>query len=472
MEKEYTWRLFLLLIGAFFCLLFAYILPTKIELKKVDILSDLRNPSSNSIIDNSEEEKIDEDLENHKIKTTASKQNHRRDKIYRKLIEKEANLEILKEHRKTCSSLSRTSFFKDYSSNHNGLERVFKKLLNKEPVRIAFVGDSFIGDDIFTIDVRSLLQKHYGGSGVGWMPFINLESRDYRKGVKHRFIGWNKLALLKNRKEEYTLSGSIFKANDEDLHSISYEWENNEEIENSTIFYKSSKNIELLMKSNGSSYNYKLPKSKSLTSFLIKEKTNKIALEFKNIEDASFYGISFESVPKNGGVFVDNYSIKGHSGIHLLRVDKNITKAYSSCRPYDLIIFEYGVNAISSKQKRYSGYRKSLMRNIKYIQSLYPKTDIMIMGIGSRGIKKGTDIKLMPQVLTIRKEQLRIAKELGVVFWDTLDVLGMGEYLNSWIKKKWLAKDCIHLSFRGGKELAKRFYESFIFEELYYSSVL
>ena len=51
-------------------------------------------------------------------------------------------------------------FYHALTNSHN---------LNR-PIRIAFLGDSFIEGDILTADFRAMLQKQSGGCGVGFVP--------------------------------------------------------------------------------------------------------------------------------------------------------------------------------------------------------------------------------------------------------------------------------------------------------------
>ena len=53
-------------------------------------------------------------------------------------------------------------------------------------VRIAVFGDSFIEADIFTADLREMLQKRFGGCGVGFVTITSMTS-GYRPTVRHSF---------------------------------------------------------------------------------------------------------------------------------------------------------------------------------------------------------------------------------------------------------------------------------------------
>ena len=64
----------------------------------------------------------------------------------------------------------------------------------KRLVRIAVFGDSFIEADIFTADLREMLQKRFGGCGVGFVTITSMTS-GYRPTVRHTFGGWSSHAV-------------------------------------------------------------------------------------------------------------------------------------------------------------------------------------------------------------------------------------------------------------------------------------
>ena len=79
----------------------------------------------------------------------------------------------------------------DYSdSTMRGMKHFYEALSKvktmKRPVRIAYFGDSFIEADIFTADLREMLQQEFGGCGVGYVPVTSSIS-GYRPTVRHTF---------------------------------------------------------------------------------------------------------------------------------------------------------------------------------------------------------------------------------------------------------------------------------------------
>ena len=105
----------------------------------------------------------------------------------------------------------------DFTPQHIALSRFYAKLENARkgnlgrPLHIAFLGDSFIEGDILVADLRSGLQREYGGGGVGFVP-VATEVDQYRATVKMKSGGWKSYSILYDRHQAYTLPGMVFEA--------------------------------------------------------------------------------------------------------------------------------------------------------------------------------------------------------------------------------------------------------------------
>ena len=159
-------RLLLLLLLAFGICLGLYYLPDQLfgmKIKKVDLLSDLRiKPESLSMdslrmqLEQPDTVRIDSAAVRDSIlKTTGidSVALALRDSLYKVMYAD-----------KGADSLG--TRIEDYSVGHIGLKRFFAALRNSRqanrPVRVAFLGDSFIEGDIVVADFRSGMQERFG----------------------------------------------------------------------------------------------------------------------------------------------------------------------------------------------------------------------------------------------------------------------------------------------------------------------
>ena len=70
----------------------------------------------------------------------------------------------------------------------------------------------FIEADIFTADLREMLQKQFGGCGVGFVTITSMTS-GYRPTVRHTFGGWSSHAVTDSiyfDKKKQGISGHYF----------------------------------------------------------------------------------------------------------------------------------------------------------------------------------------------------------------------------------------------------------------------
>ena len=179
-------RLLLLLLLVFGICLGLYYLPDQLfgmKIKKVDLLSDLRiKPESLSMdslrmqLEQPDTVRIDSAAVRDSIlKTTGidSVALALRDSLYKVMYAD-----------KGADSLG--TRIEDYSVGHIGLKRFFAALRNSRqanrPVRVAFLGDSFIEGDIVVADFRSGMQERFGGRGVGFVGSRPVPSDDRAKG--------------------------------------------------------------------------------------------------------------------------------------------------------------------------------------------------------------------------------------------------------------------------------------------------
>ena len=76
-------------------------------------------------------------------------------------------------------------------------------------MRVAFLGDSFIEGGIVVADLRSALQKEFGGRGVGFVPIASVAAQ-FRPTIEQRSEGWHTWSMLTDHEHGYTLSGMMF----------------------------------------------------------------------------------------------------------------------------------------------------------------------------------------------------------------------------------------------------------------------
>ena len=121
------------------------------------------------------------------------------------------------------------------------------------------------------------------------------------------------------------------------------------------------------------------------------------------------------------GVSLDCMSSRGFSGITLTKINPELCRDMASVIDYNLIILEFGINAMSSSQKNYSVYSDRMVEVINHVRKCYPRSDILVMGVGDRGEKRGGAVRSMataPAMINAQRDAARRAHCQSTLWWS------------------------------------------------------
>ena len=365
----------------------------------------------------------------------------------------------------------------DYSIGHIGLKRFFAALRNSHsmgrPVRVAFMGDSFIEGDIVVADFREALQKQFGGHGVGFIP-VNSVAAQFRPTIEQHAVGWITHSLLTNKEYPYTLSGMLFEVEDKDASlsvKTTHQYPSLSPVSSLKLIYEQNTGTNLHLVCNGG--NDTIVEILPATSATICQKEWKglfTAGDFYFTEAEGFraLGVAMED---NSGVVVDNFSLRGNSGLIFDRLDSVHCENFREIRPYDLIILQYGLNVVSDEMLQYGWYRQRMVHVVRHIQKCFPESDILLLGVSDRGKQEDGTFETMPAVLALLHAQRQIAREVGIPFWNVFGAMGGENSMARYVENNWASKDYTHLSFRGGREIASALMKAILKEKEFYDEV-
>jgi lysophospholipase L1-like esterase len=161
------------------------------------------------------------------------------------------------------------------------------------------------------------------------------------------------------------------------------------------------------------------------------------------------------------GVALDNMSMRGNSGISHRNIDDQLAAQMRKYIDYDLIVLEYGINALSSQQTDYTAYGKIMQQVVAQVRKCYPNADIILLGIGDRGQKIGGEVQSLPTSQAMVDAQRNAAQKCGCIFWDTREAMGGVNSVISWRERGLINADYIHLNAKGGAALSTEFIKSF-----------
>ena len=362
----------------------------------------------------------------------------------------------------------------DYSdSTLRGMTPFYRALdeipMKKRLVRIAVFGDSFIEADIFTADLREMLQKRFGGCGVGFVTITSMTS-GYRPTVRHSFGGWSSHAVTDSvyfDRKKQGLSGHYFVPNNNAY--VELRGQNKyasllDTCQQASIFFYNKGAVDLSVRINrGETENRQFEPDGALQAMQVEGRIGSVRWIVNQAYSTLFYGMAMDGTQ---GIIVDNFSLRGSSGLSLRTIPASIIKEFNDQRPYDLVILQYGLNVATQRGYNYDNYKKGLLTAIEHLKECFPQAGFLLLSVGDRDYKTDTgELRTMPGVKNLIRYQQNIAAESGIAFWNMFEAMGgegsMAKLVHA--KPSMANYDYTHINFRGGKHLAGLFYETLLY---------
>ncbi|MEG1562780.1 MAG: SGNH/GDSL hydrolase family protein [Bacteroides sp.] len=362
----------------------------------------------------------------------------------------------------------------DYSdSTCRGLSSFYEALNRIESedrlVRIAVFGDSFIEADIFTADLRELLQRKFGGCGVGFVNVTTMTS-GYRPTVRHKYAGWNSHALTDSTRfdrQKLGVSGYYFLSQPGayvELRGQKNYGSRLDTCQRASIFFQNKGAVSLSVCVNGGeTKTEEFAPSGTLQQMQVKGRIGSVRWDVIQADSTLFYGMAMDG---DKGIIVDNFSLRGSSGLSIRSIPVERMEAFNELRPYDFIILQYGLNVATVHGRNYDYYQKGLLATIDRLKKSFPRAGFLLLSVGDRDFKTDTgELRTMPGVKNLIRYQQSIASESHIAFWNLFEAMGgegsMARMVHA--KPSMGNYDYTHINFRGGKHLAGLLYESLIY---------
>jgi lysophospholipase L1-like esterase len=437
-----SFLLCLILIGA---LLVLYIIPEfsigTWTFRKIDVLSDVKTTEEDRFI-----QAVQDSIE----------------------VKQDSIVKLVEEHCRpglTC--------IEDYSGDSTALKAFFTALAEtaktKKRIRIAFYGDSFIEGDIFCGSFRDTLQSIFGGQGVGYVPITSTVT-GFRNTVKHSFANWETNSIVSKKDSSLRLGPAGYCFTPLAGNWVHYKTSKQRflrEFNTVRLYYTNTSDAAVQYTiDNDTTLNIdEFKTSKTLQEWnLVGNKIKSIRFEFYPHDSLNLYGACFES---KEGLYVDNFSLRGNSGISLNSIDDKILKKFSEYRNYKLIILQFGLNLVVEDSLNYKAYTKKMVEVVKKMKKAFPGSSFLLLSVSDRSSNKTGKLKTINAIPAMRNAQREIAQKTKIAFWDMFEAMGgensMVEFVHS--RPPLAAKDYTHLTFKGGKRLASALAKSLLFEQ-------
>ena len=163
------------------------------------------------------------------------------------------------------------------------------------------------------------------------------------------------------------------------------------------------------------------------------------------------------------GISLDNFAMRGASGLNLRSVPVRTMKAFCAVRPYDLIVLQFGLNVASQEMTDYSGYARGMRSVISHIKECFPDAGILVVSVADRDYKTDDgEILTMPGIKSLVAYQKKMAADERVAFWNMFQAMGGDGSMRLLVEADppMANLDYTHINSRGGKHMAQKLYDA------------
>ena len=378
-------------------------------------------------------------------------------------------------------------------NGYRPLDAFFEALENEKDssiIRVAHYGDSQLEGDRITCYLRKRFQQKFGGSGVGFVPFVDIAKNVNLSSSNSE--NWTRYTVFHHRfyNSFYGLSGTVFKfkkyvINDSIPTNIAdsiglknYKIFPNAIIDFSLAGYVNYQTISLMYghssencilnvydnKARTKIYTDTLKASESLNIHKLKVPLSLLnfRLEFISNNSPDFYGLLVDS--KNG-VQVDNYAIRGHSGDGLMLINSDYLAHQIEMLNTKLIIFQFGANVVPyiTTDKECTWLEGVYYNLFMKFKKAAPNASILVIGAGDMATTINGEEVSYPIIPKIRTAQKNAAIKAGCAFWDLYELMGGNNSILTWSSKKLAALDG-HFSGKGQEIIGNQLFNSLMIE--------
>ena len=346
------------------------------------------------------------------------------------------------------------------------LNRFYEKLLaGQEPVRVAFMGDSFVEGDILTADLRELLQDTFMGGGVGFVPFAS-PFTGFRQTIKTTSKGWTPYNIMQRKSVPQPYVGDFFVSGwvARPAAGASTRWEMSskrrhlEECSRARLLFICREAARIAVTLNDGEERIFEFEADDVVRQIVVEEERISSLEMKILSgEAGFTGIGADFDSKEG-VAVDNFSIRSNNGQAMFWSSAAVNAQIHTMRAYDLVILQYGLNIMQADRHNYSLYGEQVEKMIRYAESCFPGAAILVMGVSDRSQRGEQGIVPMSSAVDLTASQREATEKCGASFWNTYEAMQRMGGMTRFVENGWAGKDYTHINYAGGREIARQLY--------------
>lgn len=335
------------------------------------------------------------------------------------------------------------------------------------PVRIAYFGDSFVESDILTDALRQGLQDRFGGEGVGWVDMAHPLAA-LRSTVKVKADGWTEHCMVdkgKYKEAKLNISGRYYTIEGSEARTTfsGTKTPHLGAATHHTLYLRAAAPLSVtLTPAGGQPVTLSAAGTGRLEALSHTGRTTAVEWAVPAAPGLVCWGVSEEG---SGGVTVDNFSMRGSSGMILQSIPDETLAALADVRPYDLIVLHFGLNVANKKQTDYHTYAARMQRVVEKFARLFPTAGFLIVSVGDREDRdQSGELTTMRGIDALLRYQQNLAADAHVSFWNLYQAMGGEGAIRRMAEAKpaEAEKDYTHINRRGGQRIGRLLLKSIL----------
>lgn len=365
-------------------------------------------------------------------------------------------------------------------------ERLLTVYKNKKPLRIIHYGDSQIEGDRISGVLRQYFQSQFGGSGPGFV--CAYEEQGFACPVVCKYKGnWTRYARYGRRDTSvhhsrfgYMVSYSRFSARENggklDINNVFSASVNIKSKERNLYPLRwNFRTVDIYYGSNRQPFFVEIYHRDSLVylaggrvrsgvqkiSWRSRYPISECTINFTGSDSPDIYGIALDDT---AGIAYDNIPMRGSSGLEFTQLSSDHMLQFANQIDAGLIILQFGVNVVPNIRDSYTYYQIAFTKQIQKLQSIYPHTPILVIGVSDMAMKEGDEMISCPNIELIRDAQKTAALNCGCAFWDLYSAMGGRNSMYSWVNAQppLARKDFTHFNYEGARLVGNMLYRALI----------
>jgi len=336
-------------------------------------------------------------------------------------------------------------------------------------VRVLHYGDSQIEMDRITTDLRVFFQSAFGGGGPGLLPIVQSiptsSVYQYSSGDFSVYSSYGDGS--RTSEKNYGIMARCYRM----VGSATFTVTATKNSKLDTRLHKFNK-VTLLFNDRNGNFNASLKDKKNqkvlhknsvsegVQSFVWQLDTTATSATLNLSGEADIYGVM---VDNGAGVNVDNIPLRGCSGTNFTLINDTVLAKSYQLADVGLIILQFGGNSIPgiSGKKSVEAYKQKIIRQIRYLSSIYPDAKILFVGPSDMSVRVGGELQTYPWLPAVNQALKEAANENGAAFWDMYAVMGGENSMLTWVNSGFAGNDYIHFTPSGATKIGTALSNSF-----------